>query len=576
MMKKVLYVPLDDRPANLADVISLGRTAGLEIIVPPAEATANGLDTIVYSDGPLVTGTSDPVYGQPELIRSFILAQAACVDGFVLSIDMLVYGGLIGSRRLRSADEPTGDSEAPDEATRLLLDVIREVKTAHPDKPLFVLDTIMRLATTTFADGLNFEAYEESRQLMTQPRLPADTFESILEGYDLRPDGTAYEDTIHLDKAAYYRTRRHKLRTTRYVLEELAAEGHIDFVAIGVDDAYTEGAQANEIAWVEDRINTLLGGSDGQNPERAIILPDADGLGHSLVGRIAARLVGCNRPPVSYAIRYYGPHGAGLINPYEYMSVHANVLRHIDMIGGRLADADETPDIDIIAVTAADQAAIAVAQLEANGQSEQATAFIDFTGFVSHPDVTSALLASPWTGRLLGYSAWNTAGNKIGLSLGMAQARYAALTGLSAPAALDAAMDAHGSLLFKRFLKDYYYKAVAIADIRQLSRSRSLYTNVTADQLMRLFNSESDYAELTTLLRELMQSHTDTLRGQTAFLAGGEDAACGIRQICEDGWRLAAYADAELPWDSPAFTWGRAFEIDLAPSVELTACHPQP
>ncbi|WP_260405729.1 DUF4127 family protein, partial [Paenibacillus sp. 598K] len=96
MMKKVLYVPLDDRPANLADVISLGRTAGLEIIVPPAEATANGLDTIVYSDGPLVTGTSDPVYGRPELIRSFILAQAACVDGFVLSIDMLVYGGLIG------------------------------------------------------------------------------------------------------------------------------------------------------------------------------------------------------------------------------------------------------------------------------------------------------------------------------------------------------------------------------------------------------------------------------------------------------------------------------------------------
>ncbi|GBF78574.1 hypothetical protein PA598K_07258, partial [Paenibacillus sp. 598K] len=110
---------------------------------------------------------------------------------------------------------------------------------------------------------------------------------------------------------------------------------------------------------------------------------------------------------------------------------------------------------------------------------------------------------------------------------------------------------------------------------RQLSRSRSLYTNVTADQLMRLFNSESDYEELTTLLCELMQSHTDTLRGQTAFLAGGEDATCGIRQICEDGWRLAAYADAELPWDSPAFTWGRAFEIDLAPSVELAACPPQ-
>ena len=567
-MKKVLYVPLDDRPANLADVITLGRAAGLDVIVPPAEDTANLLDTHIETEGDLVVGTSDPVYGKPERIRKFILSQAGRVDGFVLSIDMLVYGGLIGSRQLRE-EEWTESAEA--RARRHLLDVIRTVKQAHPQKPVFVLDTLMRLATTTFADGLTFEAYEESRQLMSQPRLPAESFEMILDSYDLRPDGTSFGETEHFDKEAYYRTRRHKLRTTRYVLEELAAQGSIDFLAIGVDDAYTEGAQANEIAWVEGRIDACLSGSSGQNPERAIILPDADGLGHSLIGRMAARLIG-DSSATSYAVRYYGPHGSELINPYEYMSVHDNMLRHIDMIGGRYADSNESPAIEVLAITAADQAALAIDRMEANGEAQQLTVLMDFTGFVAHPDVTSALLASSWTGRILGYSSWNTAGNTIGMALGMGEARIAGLTGLDDKDALEQAMDAHGSLLFKRFLKDYYYKAVAIAEIRQVSRSRTPYSNVTADQLMLLFNTPDDYKELTVLLRELMQQHLDTLKGQTAFMAGGEEPARAIRQISNGQWHLSEYRDAALATDNPAFTWGRAFEIDLDPVVTLASC----
>ena len=83
---------------------------------------------------------------------------------------------------------------------------------------------------------------------------------------------------------------------------------------------------------------------------------------------------------------------------------------------------------------------------------------IDFVGQgAANATVTDALLGSQYTGRLLGYSAWNTAGNKIGLSLGMGQARYNFLVSEKKEAALEAAVNAHGSLLFKRFLKDYYY-----------------------------------------------------------------------------------------------------------------------
>lgn len=86
------------------------------------------------------------------------------MDGFIISTDMLAYGGLIGSRQLR--EDGGGTYPAYDEQTTHLLDVIRDIKTKYPRKPLFVMDTIMRLATTSFADGLALDAYNESRALM--------------------------------------------------------------------------------------------------------------------------------------------------------------------------------------------------------------------------------------------------------------------------------------------------------------------------------------------------------------------------------------------------------------------------
>lgn len=77
---------------------------------------------------------------------------------------MLAYGGLIGGRQLR--EDGGGAYPEYDDETTHLLDVIRVIKQKYPRKPVFVMDTIMRLATTSFADGLALDAYNESRALM--------------------------------------------------------------------------------------------------------------------------------------------------------------------------------------------------------------------------------------------------------------------------------------------------------------------------------------------------------------------------------------------------------------------------
>ena len=566
-MKTVLYVPLDDRPANLDDVIVQGKAAGLHIVTPNLKDIKNRLDTEKTTDGTTLLGTSTPIYGNPSKIYDFIVKHAAEVDGFIISTDMLAYGGLIGSRQLR--EDGGGTYPAYDEQTTHLLDLIRSLKTKYPRKPLFVMDTIMRLATTSFAGGLALDAYNESRALMQQPRQTFTEFEDIIQGYNVSPDGVQYGETTYFDKQKYYNTRQHKFKTNRYILDQLARTGYIDFLAVGVDDANTQGVQINEIKYVEARINEWLGGTDGQNPDRAIILPDADGLGHALVARMANQLFR-GGAKTKYGVKYYGPHGSTIINTYEYMDVHQNVVHHVDIVGGVLIEdvADSAVDMEIIAITALDQVQAAVERLATNGEQGLPSILIDFVGKgPANVDIAEALLNSPYTGRVLGYSAWNTPGNKIGLAVGMAQSRFALITTEKHEHKLRDAMNAHGSLLFKRFLKDYSYKAVAIADVRTYSRAHALYTNVAtlADQNMVLFNSEEDYVHLQSLLRDLMQTHTAELASKPAFGQGNP----AIRQICDGQLTYATYHGELLEYNNPDFIWGRAFEITLSPQVKL-------
>ncbi|WP_154656289.1 DUF4127 family protein [Paenibacillus sanguinis] len=74
------------------------------------------------------------MYGNTEHLRRFILNCAASVDGFIISVDMLAYGGIIGSRRLRECD--SGDYPDYDRSATCLLDVIRRIKQRSPSKPV--------------------------------------------------------------------------------------------------------------------------------------------------------------------------------------------------------------------------------------------------------------------------------------------------------------------------------------------------------------------------------------------------------------------------------------------------------
>ena len=78
-MRKIVYLPLDERPCNALFVPKLFNGENLNIVIPPKMG---------FKKTP----------ARWEDISAFLIKECADADGLVLSMDMLLYGGLIPSR----------------------------------------------------------------------------------------------------------------------------------------------------------------------------------------------------------------------------------------------------------------------------------------------------------------------------------------------------------------------------------------------------------------------------------------------------------------------------------------------
>lgn len=115
--KKILYVPIDDRPCNLYQVVQVAEKLGYEILTPPAK----------------LIGTKG-FNGDPDELWEWLIDNAPLADSAVISTDAMLYGSLVGSR-LHALDAQT------------ILERAQCFKTFHeefPNLPIYAFGTIMR------------------------------------------------------------------------------------------------------------------------------------------------------------------------------------------------------------------------------------------------------------------------------------------------------------------------------------------------------------------------------------------------------------------------------------------------
>lgn len=82
LAKTILYVPQDNRPVDFAYTVGTAQDAGYTVITPPEK---------------ILSGAQ--FQGSPDKLAEWVANNAGQADAMVLSVDSLVYGGLVDSRK---------------------------------------------------------------------------------------------------------------------------------------------------------------------------------------------------------------------------------------------------------------------------------------------------------------------------------------------------------------------------------------------------------------------------------------------------------------------------------------------
>ena len=114
-MKKILLVPLDDRPVNTEDPRWMGRLVEETIQLPPHA---------------LLGKFTRP--GNPEKILTWLSRNLPAACAVIVSIDMITYGGLIASRTMAT----------PFKGANARLHKLFQLIQHHPNTPFYLFSIL--------------------------------------------------------------------------------------------------------------------------------------------------------------------------------------------------------------------------------------------------------------------------------------------------------------------------------------------------------------------------------------------------------------------------------------------------
>jgi len=426
--QKIAYIPLDNRPVNQERMHYLAQSADITLIMPEETLYRTALDHMQPNpDGSTI--------GNREALRRWLLQTDKECDHFIISLDQITSGGLVGSRWLCDADLTLEYS---------MIDTVLELCKTNT---VYLFDTVMRLAPTVGYQGYSLEDYNALRAYGMEARktLQADalTVENILEGYCRTPqDAPIPTDISSAQLAQYHAARARKLKLTDYVLRKAGNDLH--FFYIGIDDSSPQNTiQSNEIKYIKSLLgqNGLLGaGTD----EIALCC-------------LARMILGLYHIQVPLQVTYFGGGEKAPADGYDIGTLEESMQKHLDIFPVKKAE----NGLQVLCLTRGssdtDRRAL-LARLKANQSARIPTVLIDAS---EDPEILAQQFITDTSldiCQLLGYSSWNTAANAIGLALSQGVARYAYLSAVDC--ASQNANEGFLRAITFSYIKDISYKSI--------------------------------------------------------------------------------------------------------------------
>lgn len=429
--RTLLGLPVDGRPVVREQVQALVQVAGWQLRLPEVAALGH------------LRRPADR-----DALRLWLLDEAPAAAGIVLSLDMLLYGGLVPSRFI-------DDSPA---ALAARLETLVELKRRHPGTPLFAFAATMRISNNDVAE-------EEKPYWATHGRLlwqwshELDRHACTGDAEALRAATEAEAAIPEAVRADYRATRARNHALTLQALD-LVAQGVIDRLVLPQDDTAAHGFNIAERRVLQQRV------AAGGLSDRVLIYPGADEVLHTLCAHLVARLE--QRPALRVAITASDPAGLAQMQArYEDRPVLQSVAAQVAAVGGRLVEDRREADLLLAVHTQgavqgdwAMQIPLPAAsrgpgepwleELAAWQRSGGALAVADLAyANGGDPLLVEALAATLPLPSLAAYAGWNTASNTLGSALAQA---------VLARGALDTPL--HRRNLALRLAEDLLYQAV--------------------------------------------------------------------------------------------------------------------
>lgn len=472
VLNKIALLPLDERPVNTGLVKDVAQSGGYELVLP-SSADLSQFRTP----------------GNTANLEAWLLSQAQDpqVKAVVLSVDMLVYGGLIAAR--------TTHDSVIEVVSRL--GVISSMKALRPDLVIFAVSLVTR-ASDSYSNVEEPEYWAQyGRELHSLGGLAHKAWKS--------QDQASVETEVPSDVRSDYAVRRLRNHIVNLAVIDLFGQGTVDYAAITADDTAVFSAGSVEQQWLN--YWSIL------DPHLGLpIYPGADETGAVLVSRALCTLE--SKSP-TVLVTTADPEGMHRTPPYENAPIAESVTKQIHTAGGAVFSAEhgqDTPDLVLVVHTSDPARGDQFSLQEPVSSRADAQATVDLVRThisqghrVALADLRFANGADPLLiaelhdagllDKLASYGGWNTAGNALGSTVALGLA-----TVLGASRESETPHQPANALM-RRVLDDYAYQSVArreeqealfnfsIAPLPhdQVVHAEQVLTRVLQEQMTRLF-----------------------------------------------------------------------------------------
>lgn len=518
--RQIILLPLDSRPPCSKLVADNGRTAGITVTTPPSQ----------YMD--FYTTPGDVI-----ALRGWLAAEIKNnhPGEAIISIDQLLYGGLIASRNRNITENEI----------RALIDYLRQLHHDNPDTKLYAFAILPRMTPPDY-----IEAYQDRKQLMEWSR--------AFHLYTVEPTGDNYDYLYKVEKElnpahlrAYQEVYERNLRLN-CMLAWLMQEGVLHQLVLAQDDGEDYSLPNYKLTEFMNYVN-----EHGIDTQRLAIIHGADEVALSILANITTNMaygndkVGKNKFKVYIA--YNSTEAVEEIMPYMAINSLETAQERLAFAHSRIVSSVDEADY-ILFISCGSKENMnsrrsSIQWLRKYADQGKHIALVDISqNFSAMEALLPLMLKENYpVNSLTAYAGWNTASNAIGTAIAQTEIY---LSALETSHNIDTAVYYNLHNLNNRFIEDYYYLKDVI-DVVNISLKKKGYTNVYDLDLNHNYVWSADMLRRALDQRVYQYKYSPSFR--SPFL------------LPENG---ITYSVTDLSFDA-FFPWPRTFEINLDTALKV-------